>query len=296
MQIDQTEQILQAASRARGEASVVAGNHASDEDRFAFRQQTLVFFERTIGLPDYLPAQWLLDGANAAHATARVVVNIGGQLAGHGSGFCVSRRLFVTNHHVLQSPSIAASSIAEFGYRVRGGEVSPPIQRMFSPETFFATEPHLDVTVVALAQDWGHRVPLIAESGKAIEGDYLNIVQHPNAEPQKIAIRNNQMTRLVGDFIHYTTDTEPGSSGSGVFNDQWQLAAVHHAGVPFTNESGDVLLRDGTVWDGSRSKIDKIDWIANEAVRVSSIVAWLQNHADLGPLQRAMLPEAIARR
>jgi V8-like Glu-specific endopeptidase len=30
--------------------------------------------------------------------------------------------------------------------------------------------------------------------------------------------------------IHYTAPTEGGSSGSPVFNQAWQLVAVHHAG------------------------------------------------------------------
>ena len=38
---------------------------------------------------------------------------------------------------------------------------------------------------------------------------------------------------------------EPGSSGSPVLNMQWELAALHHSGVPSKNEQGQILLRDG---------------------------------------------------
>jgi V8-like Glu-specific endopeptidase len=31
-------------------------------------------------------------------------------------------------------------------------------------------------------------------------------------------------------LVHYRTPTEPGSSGSPVFDDQWRLVAIHHKG------------------------------------------------------------------
>ena len=34
----------------------------------------------------------------------------------------------------------------------------------------------------------------------------------------------------VGErYVHYKTPTDPGSSGSPVFNQKWQLVALHHA-------------------------------------------------------------------
>ncbi len=32
--------------------------------------------------------------------------------------------------------------------------------------------------------------------------------------------------------VRYTTDTEPGSSGSPCFNQNWELVALHHSGDP----------------------------------------------------------------
>ncbi len=43
-----------------------------------------------------------------------------------------------------------------------------------------------------------------------------------------------------------TTDTAPGSSGSPVFNDQWEVVALHHMGVPKRNEHGDLLTLEGS--------------------------------------------------
>jgi endonuclease G len=97
-------------------------------------------------------------------------------------------------------------------------------------------------------------VPLIAGSGKALLGEAVSIIQHANGAPKAIAIRSNQVTDVFDKFIHYSTDTEPGSSGSPVLSDAWEVVALHHAGVPDPAGSG---------------------YIANEGIRVSSIMAHL---------------------
>ena len=64
-----------------------------------------------------------------------------------------------------------------------------------------------------------------------IKGEYVNIVQHPNGEPKQLALRENQLVDVLENFLHYQTDTAPGSSGSPVFSDEWEVVALHHSGV-----------------------------------------------------------------
>jgi V8-like Glu-specific endopeptidase len=35
---------------------------------------------------------------------------------------------------------------------------------------------------------------------------------------------------IGGNVLQYVTSTNPGSSGSPVFNDEWQVVGLHHAG------------------------------------------------------------------
>jgi endonuclease/exonuclease/phosphatase family metal-dependent hydrolase len=56
--------------------------------------------------------------------------------------------------------------------------------------------------------------------------------------------------------LRYRTDTEPGSSGSPVFNNDWQLVALHHAGY---REDGGTAV--------------------NEGIRISAIVAHLMRRS-----------------
>ena len=120
-------------------------------------------------------------------------------------------------------------------------------------------------------------------------GEPVNVVGHPMGRLKEIAIRNNSLQTVLDEFLHYKTDTEPGNSGSPVFNDQWEIVALHHSGVPRTDEQGNWLKPDGTRWrpqDGD----DAIDWIANEGARVSVLLRHLAGR-QLSDPERAVLAE-----
>jgi hypothetical protein len=182
---------------------------------------------------------------------------------------------------VLETAEIAADSFVEFDFFERcDGTTRPTVIHRLEPAQFFLNDKNLDYAFVAVAlesdeglpiTDRGF-IPLIAESGKALIGEPVNVIQHPAGEPQQIAIRNNNITDIVDDFLHYAADTERGSSGSPVFNMQWELAALHHSGVPKRNSQGQILMIDGRVFDGRRENEERIAWQANEGVRISSIV------------------------
>ena len=94
---------------------------------------------------------------------------------------------------------------------------------------------------------------LIESAGKSLVGEFVTIVQHPRGEKKQVALRENRIVDNLDRFVHYSADTEPGSSGSPVFNDQWEVIALHHASVraPEHTEFGGVL---------------------NEGIRVSAIL------------------------
>lgn len=58
------------------------------------------------------------------------------------------------------------------------------------------------------------------------------ILQHPNAEPLKLAMDTEGVIELKPFRVRYATNTEAGSSGSPCFNMEWQLVALHHYGDP----------------------------------------------------------------
>ncbi|MFI6807030.1 trypsin-like serine peptidase [Streptomyces luteogriseus] len=255
--------------------------------------------ERIIDLSNELQAwSFLPRGVRAGATVARITLRRDGRELPHGTGFLVSPRLLMTNHHVLPDENFARTCFAEFNAQVTADNLPDTVVRMeLDPGTFFASDRRLDFALVAVkpAQDgpapgelfgWNR---LSVQIGKLVLGEKVNIIGHPSGRLKEIALRDNAVLVRLDDFVHYTTDTEPGNSGSPVFNDQWEVVALHHSGVPKKDDQGRVLRKDGRPWQQGDGD-DAIEWVANEGVRISSILKHLAA-LDLDPARRALLTE-----
>lgn len=238
--------------------------------------------ERLMGRNDLIDVGFLEAGHLATRSVGRVVVQ--GGSSHYGTGFMISPSLMLTNNHVLDSVEEAGRGIIEFNYQAGlDGQALAPTAFALEPDRFFATDAALDFTVVAVA-DRSRNGGLLADfgwlrlnetQGKVILGELVNIIQHPNGEPKQLALRENQVVDLLEHFVHYITDTAPGSSGSPVFNDQWEVVALHHAGVPQRDDEGRYLAVDGSVWTPDRGE-EELAWKANEGVRISRVLQALR--------------------
>jgi V8-like Glu-specific endopeptidase len=242
----------------------------------------LATLERIMGKNDLMSVRYLELGLRIARTVGRIHVRgADGNLQGYGTGFLVSPRLLLTNNHVLTNTGVAATSRVEFDFQEGvDGRLQSSIFVNFDPAAFFVTDKALDFSLVALKGDLRKIAPygwngLSAEEGKIIVSEYVTIIQHPSGERKQLALRENQVIDVLDKFLHYRTDTSPGSSGSPVFNDQWEIVALHHSGVPKKDAQGRVLARDGRVYTASMGE-NQIDWIANEGVRISQILKHLQ--------------------
>ncbi|MFI2630273.1 trypsin-like serine peptidase [Streptomyces collinus] len=255
--------------------------------------------ERIIDLSNELQAwSFLPRGVRAGATVARITLRRDGRELPHGTGFLVSPRLMMTNHHVLPDESLARRCFAEFNAQVTADNLPDTVVRMeLDPGTFFAADRRLDFALVAVAPTLDGPPPgeifgwnrLSVQIGKLVLGEKVNIIGHPSGRLKEIALRDNAVLVRLDDFMHYTTDTEPGNSGSPVFNDQWEVVALHHSGVPKKDDQGRVLRKDGRPWQQGDGD-DAIDWVANEGVRISSILKHLAG-LDLDPARRALLTE-----
>lgn len=240
----------------------------------------LAVIERILGKNDLMSVRYFELGIRVARSVGRVHVRTP-KGSGFGTGFLVSPRLLMTNNHVLEDASIAGNCKVEFDFQEGpDGRLRTSVFMNFDPEAFFVTDKALDFSLVALKGDVAPIAKmgfngLSAEEGKVIVGEYVSIIQHPSGERKQLALRENQIVDVLEDFLHYKTDTSPGSSGSPVFNDQWEVVALHHSGIPRKDASGRILTRDGKVWTAAMGET-AVDWVANEGVRISRILKHLQ--------------------
>lgn len=260
--------------------------------------------ERIIGRSDLLEINFLDIGRRASRAVCRIQVrDSSGRVVEFGTGFMVSPNLMLTNNHVLPAAEICRRSLVDFEFE-DDEQFMPktPVTFPLQPGRFFYTSVTLDFTLVAVSQmatnpngqltDFGY-LPLIEKAGKVLEGEYVAIVQHPLGATKKVALRNNKVIDVFDEYIHYTTDTDPGASGSPVLNDNWQVVAVHHAGVKRKDMLGRILSTDGKVWTPQMGD-EKIAYVANEGVRVTSILKHLRGLVGLSPEQQLLLDELFS--
>jgi endonuclease G, mitochondrial len=220
--------------------------------------------ERVIGTEDFVGVRYLQAGVVAGRAVARVSIRDRlSRVVGYGTGSMVSPELLLTNHHVLPDTEVAANSVVEFDYEDGlDGRPLTPAQFGLDPQRLFLADEDLDYALVAVRANPGDLARfgcnrLIQAEGKAIVGDCVTIIQHPGGERKQVALRDNRIVDVLDDHLHYAADTEPGSSGSLVFNDQWEVVALHHASVPAP--------------DGS-----ELGNYVNEGIRASRLVAHLR--------------------
>jgi endonuclease G len=240
--------------------------------------------ERIIGQDDLFPISYLEAGLQAANPVCRIEIRDRiGRVLGHATGFLVSPTLLLTNNHVLENYDTAQFSVAQFNYEIGLDLKERPMKSFrFTPERLFITDQKLDFTLVAIEEvsadgtkvsDFGF-LPLIPQTGKGLVGECVSIIQHPSGAPKAVAIRENQIMDVFDNYIHYSTDTMPGSSGSPVYNDEWIVISLHHAGVPDPK--------------------NRTEFIANEGIRISSIIQFVvEQGANFSDDQKLLLNDIV---
>ncbi len=124
------------------------------------------------------------------------------------------------------------------------------------------------VWLIHAGDKWGF-IPLRASVLYA-PGQRLNVVQHPKGRRKEIALQSNTVTNIFSNHVRYSTDTEPGSSGSPVLNNAWDLVALHHA---------------------AGSKDSSGNWQDNQGVRVDKIAADIRSSLQGSADGQAVLAE-----
>ena len=194
-------------------------------------ETTLGVLEKIIGENTLRPIAFLQQGLEVARSVVYIIVQSGYE-RWSGTGFLVTEDLLLTNNHVLPSSNLLQNSIFRFNYEDDfRGRAQPTDEYYAKSNGVFYTNQQLDYTLVQLdgnpGQKWGC-LPLLPRNIK--RGERVNIIQHPAGRPKEISFQNNFVEYVGGNVVQYITSTLNGSSGSPVFNNGWEVVALHHAG------------------------------------------------------------------
>lgn len=173
-----------------------------------------------------------------------------------GTGFLVGPGVVLTNWHVVQEArdkGIAGELGCRFDYKrltngaVESGMVVPVTavlaEQPCSPSEKDGGDPDtpppgpddLDFALLQLAEPLAERGAIrLGDPVMPEKRDPIIIVQHPEGEPVRFAIDTDAVLGPTPNArrLRYTTNTEPGSSGSPCLTMDLELVALHHLGDP----------------------------------------------------------------
>lgn len=108
--------------------------------------------------------------------------------------------------------------------RVEGAPGDEPVSSVNGTDAKGPPRGFVPLPPLSPIHDWGMRRDLM-------------ILQHPDGQPLKLAMRTDAVSATLPDpqaptRVRYSTRTAPGSSGSPCFDMSWKLVALHHGGDP----------------------------------------------------------------
>jgi len=208
-----------------------------------------------------------------------------------GTGFLVGPDLLLTNKHVIEEQKYLEDAVVHFNFLKDHFSVSPKGRYVSCQPDFYKSSPvkELDYALIRLAEcplkdkskdfanlkeedksipnlvhNGQHRGYLTLASHNIMRNQRVNIIQHPRGQAMKVVMTQNYVVGVHknGTHVNYIADTDNGSSGSPVFNQQWEVVALHRSGKPYPDESlSDTLKR-----------LSKGKWKANHGITLRALI------------------------
>lgn len=188
-----------------------------------------------------------------------------------GTGFLVASNLLMTNYHVLQPykdsniTTLAQNAILKFGCYTSAIDTTSNSNsqkfRTVGEQSILSASPPDELDYVLLqVEDRIQSAESIGPvswnlSQKPTEHMDLNILQHPEGGPMKLALSKNGVEKILMErgLLQYSTNAAGGSSGAPCFDKSWNLVGIHHAERSRTFDS----IREGILFSSIYDRIQR---------------------------------------
>jgi len=230
---------------------------------------------------------WIESALQIQGRVCRVEVTLNSGATSYGTGFLIAPDLVMTNWHVVKyligpNPNVLepkaepGNVLCRFDYRAFSDGtksngtafgLDADWNVFMSQNNSDGTEPsdqELDCAIIRLNRRAGDlaaggdsvangnprgwiNIPLVPDH--FLPHTPLFIVQHPKAEPIKLALDTDAIIGMNArnNRVNYRTGTEAGSSGSPCFDQHWNLVALHHSGEPDYQPTGNEGIPMGKI-------------------------------------------------
>ncbi len=239
-------------------------------------------FEKVFGTDSYKALEWFRKGLRRARLVGRIGRT---STEGHGTGFVLLGKtlspvwgessILLTNSHVVSdNPEICKQGA------LHPSEVVVTFEALGNGEEYTVdllwTSPpdKLDATVLLL-KDTSKLAPLLTDdhakiaTGLPLLNDYARvyIIGHPQGGGLSYSLQDNLLLDHEDPLLHYRAPTDHGSSGSPVFNANWDFIGLHHKGSETMRR---LNKKPGT-------------YPANEAIWLQAVISELKTHPPAPP-------------
>lgn len=165
-------------------------------------------------------------------AVCRLEVAVPGD-SQRATAFRIAPDWLLTNWHALHFGTVAAAQVtAEFGFEDDGHGGTLGTTAIPCDVATMQGDVADDWCVIRTAAPMPAAIPAIPLSSAAdpVNNAPAFIIQHPGGEKKRLAYTRNQITGFDDRVVHYLSDTQYGSSGAPVLDDQGKIVALHRAG------------------------------------------------------------------
>jgi len=213
-------------------------------------------FEAVYGPESYKHMEWLENLLKKGDSVARVRHKNTNEA--FGTGFIVKgsdvnkewgdKPVFITNAHVISDYALDNSALQPDSAVAEFTKLQDQPKVLLGKKLFHSEKTKLDTWIceIEVPDDASPLETTIYLPHVAKEGDRpqrILIIGHPKGGDLVVSLYNNDLISYEGDYVHYTSPTEGGSSGSPALTRDLDTFALHHKTVKEKKVNEGVLFK-----------------------------------------------------